>query len=317
MNPTDPVRFLSDQDLQSLGVAPAEVADAIEVAIADQAAGRLHSAPKSAVLPGDGRYMMTTLSVGDGPGLTVVKAVTVSPENGTLGLPAINGAILALDARTGLLKAVLSANWVTAERTAALSLVAARRLANPDARSVAFIGTGVQAQSHLRAFQAQFPLTEVRAFGRGQANLDALGASSKAMGLAFQQAETPQSALEGADLIVTSITLDYSVAPFLRADWVKPGAFAAITDLAIPWHPETMPRFRALVVDDLDQEKAAPKPLVATELISGDLSDLVMGRAKLGFDPKTPSAFVFRGIALGDFAATALVLSKLEDAPST
>ncbi len=59
---------------------------------------------------------------------------------------------MVMDGQTGLLRAVLEANWVTAVRTAALSMVAARRLPDPNAETVAFVGAGVQARSHLAAF---------------------------------------------------------------------------------------------------------------------------------------------------------------------
>ena len=175
--------------LVSLGIAPNDIADAIETAIEEKAAGRLHTAPKSAILPGRDRYMMSTLAVGDREGLTVLKAATISPDNASRGLPAINGAILALDAETGLLRAVLGANWITAVRTAALSAVAARRLANPEAKIVTFIGAGVQAHSHLAAFADLFPLAEVRAFGRGRANIDKLCGTARSMDLAATAAD--------------------------------------------------------------------------------------------------------------------------------
>ncbi|MFC6635885.1 hypothetical protein [Sulfitobacter sediminilitoris] len=123
----EPLLFLSDQDLEALNIQPSEVADAIESALIAKADGRLHTSPKTAILPGDGRYAMSTLAVGE-DGFIVVKQVTVCPDNPAKGLPAINGAIMVMDAQTGVLRAVLGANWITAVRTAALSAVAARRL---------------------------------------------------------------------------------------------------------------------------------------------------------------------------------------------
>lgn len=305
---------LSDEAQRGLGIAPREVADAIEAALAQKAAGTLHVAPKSAVVPGAGRYMMATLAVGDGPGLTVVKVATVSPDNPMRSLPSVNGAILVLDAETGLLRAVMGANWVTAERTAGLSAVAARRLASPSSRSVAFVGCGVQAQSHLRAFGDLFPLTEIRAFGRGRDNVERLCKAAGAMGLAARIAGTPREALDGADLVVTSVSLDYTIEPFLDADWLKPGAFAAITDLGIPWRPENLDAFAPIVIDDREQEAASERPMVPRHLVTCDLTELVAGAAPPERDPSRPSAFAFRGIALGDFAAVALAFERAEAA---
>ncbi len=304
--------YLNDADLEALAISPTDVADAVEAAILDKAAGALMDAPKSVILPGEARYMMSTLAVGNRQDLTVVKQVSVCPENPAKGLATTNGAIIVLDARTGLLRALMGANWVTGTRTAALSAVAARRLANPKSASVAFVGCGLQAHTHLDAFSAMFPLTEIRAFGRGQANIDRLCKKADGMGLKATVSDSAEAAIRGADLVVTSITLDYSVAPFLDGRWMEPGAFAAITDLGIPWKAKGMGAFGQVVIDDRAQEATMEKKLVAPSLVTADLGDVVSGAIKVGFDPERPSAFAFRGIALGDYAAAALALARAE-----
>jgi ornithine cyclodeaminase/alanine dehydrogenase-like protein (mu-crystallin family) len=309
MHTTSDFLYLSDADLGAMNIAPSEVADAIETALIAKSEGRLLTSPKSALLPGVGRYMMSTLAVGDE--LIVVKQVTVSPGNPGRDLPAINGAIMVLDAETGLLRAVLGANWITAVRTAALSAVAARRLADPASESVGFVGSGVQARSHLEAFADMFPLKRVRVYGRGKANVDALCAFARGMGLEAEASESAEAALSQSDLIVTSVTLDYSITPFLDARWLKPNAFAAITDLCIPWIDESMGAFGTVVVDDRVQEAESDKPMVRPEAIAGDLTDLVAGGIEKRNDGR-PSAFAFRGIALGDHAAAALVVRRAE-----
>jgi ornithine cyclodeaminase/alanine dehydrogenase len=303
------VLYLPDDTLEAMEIAPPEIADAIEAALIDKAEGRLHVAPKSALLPGGGRYMMSTLAVGD---MTVVKQVTVSPDNPERGLPAINGAIMVLDAETGLLRAVMGANWITAHRTAALSAVAARRLADPASSTIAFVGCGVQARSHLRALTGAFPLRKVLAVGRSQATVDGFLDDVRALGLSGEHAASAEDALREADIVVTSITLNYETKPFLSASWLKPGAFAAITDLCIPWVDADMDRFGTVVVDDLEQERSSDKPMLPAAMIAGDLTDLVTGT--LGArEADKPAAFAFRGIALGDYAAAVLALRKAEE----
>lgn len=308
MTPEQTLMYLTDGDLQSLGIRPSEVADAIEDALTAKAEGRLHTSPKSVILPGDGRYAMSTLAMGD-DGFIVVKQVTVCPENPARGLPAINGAIMVLDARTGLLRAVLDANWITAIRTAALSVVAARRLAVPGAETIAFIGTGIQAHAHLGAFSELFPLKRIRAFGRGRANIDKLCQTARDMGLEAATSETAENALRDADLVVSSITLDYSTKPFLDARWLKPTAFAAITDACIPWKPEGMAAFATVVVDDRRQEIESDKPMLPYEQVTGDLTELVSGTMR-GRAHSKPAAFAFRGISLGDYAAATLAIRR-------
>jgi len=307
LHTTEDCLHLSDQALESLGIAPGEMADAVEEALIAKAEGRLQVTPKSVILPGDGRYVMSTLAVGE-EGYTVLKMVTVSPENPSRELPAINGAIMVKDAHTGFLKAVMGANWITAHRTAALSAVAARRLADPASSVIGFVGCGVQAHSHLRAFRDLFPLKKVVAYNRSDANRDAFLDSARQSDLEAK-AGTPEEVLRESDIVVTSITFSADVEPFLDARVMKPNAFAAIADFCMPWQPEGLDHFQTFVVDDLEQERQMDKPMIRADAITGDLTDLVAGRIE---NPGQPAAFGFRGIALGDYAAAVLALKRAE-----
>jgi ornithine cyclodeaminase/alanine dehydrogenase len=208
----------------------------------------------------------------------------------------------------------MGANWVTGVRTAGLSAVMAKLMANPASASLALIGCGVQAHSHMEAFAALFPLAEIRAFGRGQANVDKICTAARARGLAARACNSAREAVEGADLVVSSVTLSYDAKPFVDAGWLKPGAFAAITDLALPWLPESMGAFGSVIIDDLAQEAASPKKMVDAALVAGDLGSLVTGNAKACYDPAKPSAFVFRGLAIGDFAVAAMAFERAQAA---
>lgn len=297
--------YLSDAALAALDISTADIVQAIEDVL--DSGAEVSTAPKTSVIAPDGRYMMATLAASDRAGVIVVKSVMVNDRNKARGLPGINGAILILDAETGQLRATMDANWVTAVRTAGLSAVAARRLAAPDAATLALVGAGVQAQSHLAAFAEMFPLSEVRVFGRSAGSVADLCETARGLGLRAVAAETPEACLRDADIVVSSVTLDYSIAPFLSADWLRPGAFAAITDLAIPWHKNSLTAFGSIHVDDLAQERAMEKPMVAPDLITGDLRDLVRDGAAAHDGPR---AFVFRGIAAGDLAVAAMAYHR-------
>ena len=301
---------VSDVVLSGLGISVAEIAATVEEAIRREAAGKICTAPKSAILPGDGRYMMTTLSSSDAPDMTVVKSVMVSPRNPGRGLPGVEGNLLLQDSETGRLCAVMEAGWVTAVRTAGLSAVVAKRMADPGSKRIGFIGTGVQARSHLEAFADLFPIEAISAFGRGRENIDRLCAMAEGMGLDAKACTTPKEALEDADLVVSSVTLSFELQPFLDASWLKPGAFASITDLAAPWMAESMDAIDAVIIDDLEQERASPKKMVKPDLIRGDLRGLVTGKTQAAFAAGKRSAFIFRGLAIGDFAVACLAYER-------
>jgi ornithine cyclodeaminase/alanine dehydrogenase len=117
---------------------------------------------------------------------------------------------------------------------------------------------------------------------------------------------TAEDAISDADIVVTSVTLSYELEPFLDARWLKPGAFVSSTDLALPWIPEGMAAFDRIVIDDLEQESTMPTPMVDPRLVTGDLTNLVTGAAANRDTDAQRTAFVFRGMAVGDLALAAL-----------
>ncbi|MGI9509981.1 MAG: ornithine cyclodeaminase family protein [Geminicoccaceae bacterium] len=306
----DSFLMLSDETLAGLGVPVAAIVDAVEAAIRSEAAGKIWTAPKSAVLPGDGRYMMSTLSTSDDPDMTVVKSVMVSPRNPERGLPGVEGNIILQDSETGQLRAGMQAGWVTAVRTAGLSAVVARKMADPKSKTIAFIGCGVQARSHLEMFAELFPLKEIRAYGRGQANIDRLCRMAEEHGMATKVCDTPRETLEGADLVVSSVTFTFDREPFVDARWLPKGAFATITDIAAPWVTDGMAAFGAVIIDDQEQERVSQKKMVDPGLVRGDLRGLIADDADIAFDPEKRSAFIFRGLAIGDFAIASLAYER-------
>lgn len=299
--------YLTEALLDRLAISTLEMVSEIERQIAGQRRGTVWCAPKAAVLPGDGRYVMATLGIATEPRIVATKSLVVNQRNADRGLPTINSLITLLDGETGLPIAAIDGNWVTAKRTAGLSAVAAKRLARLDSAVIAFVGCGVQARGHLEAFHDLFPLREVRAFGRGSRNRDALCDLARARGLRAVPCDVARDALDGADLVVTTLPLVPEPVPFLDAGWLKPGNFTVMVDLALPWLPETMARFERIIIDDLEQEAKMTKPMVKPALVAGDLTGLVCGDVPGRQNANERTTFAFRGMAIGDLALAGLV----------
>jgi ornithine cyclodeaminase/alanine dehydrogenase len=310
LNTQKQVPYLSEAELSALGVTAAEALAAIEAIIVEREAGRAWMAPKASFTIPDGRFAMSTMAAADNPAYLVVKSLLLNPRNPDNALPLMNSIITLQDSETGLPIAVLDGNWVTDIRTAALSALASRRLAREDASKIAFIGCGAQARSHLELFKQLFPLRAVNAFGRGQPNIDRLRTQADGLGLTTRVAGSAREAVEDADIVVSSVTRTPDMTAFIDADWLKSGAFAALTDLAAPWHRESLTAFDSIVIEDRKQEAAMSQKLAPEELISGDLSELVLGTYAGRSDAKQRTAFLFRGFALGDFALAALAWEK-------
>ena len=308
------IPYLSEEMLVGLDISTTDVIESIEALIVGSEKGSVWSAPKAVILPEDGRYMMAALAAADAPPFLAVKTVILNPRNSDKNLPQINGLVTMLDSDSGLPVAILDGNWVTAVRTAGLSAVAAKYMARKDSSVAAFIGCGVQAKSHLKAFKDMFPLDKVRVFGRGRANIDSLCELAQNMSLDPIVCASGEEAISDADLIVSSVTYSADLVPFLDANCLMPGSFAAITDLGAPWNKETFSAFNRLAIDDLNQEAALPDKLAPQEYVSGDLSGLVLGKFCGRDDKQDRTALIFRGHALGDLALSALAFQKSQGA---
>ena len=304
------IPFLSAAAINDLAITGSDVMAMIEELLARRDRGAVWWADKSMIHTPDGRYMMSVMAAADDPACLVVKSLIVNDRNSARGLPALNGLITVLDSRTGVPIATLDANRVTELRTPALSCVAATRLCRPDAAVAAFVGCGVQARSHLDFYLKLFPLREIRLFGRGRPNIDRLARFGRDRGLDVAVCDTPRLAVEGADIVTSTITVSPPVPPFLDAGWIKPGALAVITDSSVPWLRETFTAFDRIIIDDMEQEAGMATRLADPDLVHGDLADLVAGRADGRRSPGERTSFNFRSHPVGDLAFAALAVTR-------
>lgn len=152
-------------------------------------------------------------------------AIKVSPGffyNSKLGLPSLNGMMVLLSARTGLLEALLLDNgYLTAVRTAAAGAVAARWLARADARRATILGAGLQARLQLQALTLVRPIEAVMVWA-----LDVVQARrfaeemSQQLNLPITPCPDIDTAMAYADIAVTTTP---SRKPLLEARHLRPG----------------------------------------------------------------------------------------------
>jgi ornithine cyclodeaminase len=152
-------------------------------------------------------------------------AIKVSPgffDNPSLGLPSLNGLMLVLSARTGLVEAVLLDNgYLTAVRTAAAGAVASRWLARSDATRAVVIGAGEQARLQVQALALVRDVRHVRIWARQRVQATALAATlSETLGIDCDIATNVGTALADADIAITTTP---SRAPLVDASHLHAG----------------------------------------------------------------------------------------------
>ena len=183
-------------------------------------------------LGGQDRFGVMPGALG-GDGSYGAKLLSLFPRNPDRGLSSHSGVMLVFDRATGLPKACLDASVLTALRTAAASAVATRALARPDARRLAIIGAGEEAESHLIAMRAVRPLDTITVWSRNRDKTEAF-----ARKLDIVAAPTMAAALTDADIICTTTS---ATEPFLAAAMVPAGVHLNAVGGSAPYMRELLP----------------------------------------------------------------------------
>ncbi|MDX8511991.1 cyclodeaminase [Mesorhizobium captivum] len=152
-------------------------------------------------------------------------AIKISPgffDNPKLGLPSVNGMMVLLSTKTGLIEALLLDNgYLTDIRTAAAGAVAAKHLSREDSTVAAIFGAGLQAGLQLEALRLVRPIAEARIWARDAAKAEATaGRLRERLGIMVRAEPDAANAAAGADIIVTTTP---STEPLIKAGFVTAG----------------------------------------------------------------------------------------------
>ncbi len=145
-----------------------------------------------------------------------VKCATIFPGNKAMGKPAIGGAVNLFSGQDGTLEAILDFALVTKWKTAGDSLLAARRLARPDAKNILIVGAGTVGHSLREAYGAAFPDAQFTVWNRSAEGAQALQAAFPDITIA----DDLETAVKRAD-VVTSATM--TTEPLIKGAWLQPG----------------------------------------------------------------------------------------------
>jgi ornithine cyclodeaminase len=248
-----------------------------------------------------------------------IKLITVFHANHGTKYDSHQGAVLYFEGEHGSLKAILDATAVTAIRTAAVSGVATRLLARPDASDVAILGAGVQGLTHLEAMLAVRPVKRVRIWNRTFEKARELAArETRRRGIPIEAVQTAEAAIRGADIICTVTS---SREPVLKGEWLKPGAHinAAGSSVAATRELDTPAMVRSrLFVDRREStlneagDFLIPKKegAIGDDHIRGEIGDLVLGRTAGRGSPEEITLFKSLGIGVEDVASAKYVYEK-------
>lgn len=288
-------------------------------ALADEIEALLHQLQNSSSVSVPPRIVMPTapgnclfcMPATDGR-VVMTKLISFTPGNAQEGRPTIQGDIVVFDAATGERQLILDGPSITARRTAAVSLLAARKLAAQPDGPLLIIGAGVQGSAHMKAFAQGLGTQEVWIHSRSASSAQNLLAQAQAMGLRAQIANDLLQAAQRCPLIVTCTPAQAVVlheAPRPDAFVCAVGAFTPQMVELAPGLCHTFLNQGQIVVDTEDAEHEAGDLLQAGIDVSvlSNLADVVQQNWQR---PTGPVLFKSCGWGGWDLAATRLALRQ-------
>ncbi len=266
-------------------------------------------------LPGGGTGAFLLMPAWADRQMIGVKAVTYFPSNAGTEVPTVNAAYVAFDGRTGQVAAVLDGDELTARRTAAISALAADRLARADARHLLVVGTGALSPNMARAHAAVRPLARVQVWGRRPEAAASVAETLRAEGLPAEASDDLDASISRADIVscVTGATQ-----PLVRGELLAQGAHLDLVGGFTPDMRESDDEAAsratifvdtlagALLAGDLAQPLAGG--VITEASITADLRALVAGDHPGRTAPAEITLFKSAGFAAADLAAARLAL---------
>jgi ornithine cyclodeaminase/alanine dehydrogenase-like protein (mu-crystallin family) len=307
------ILILNEHEVERL-LTMRECIGVMEEALATLARGEVHNPLRQAIrAPGANGLLglMPAFRGGQTP-LYGLKEVCVFPGNPARGLDTHLGAVLLHSGETGQLLAVMNASAITAIRTAAVSAVATRLLARENARTMAIIGAGVQAKTHLEAIPLVRDIDDVRIVSRTRDKAEALA------GKGVRVVESVEEALRGADIIVTTTSSREAI---LKREWIGEGVHINAVGSSIAAARELdgatvaaaslfVDRRESTVNESGDYLFALREGAIREDHIRAEIGDILIGKSAGRTSPEEITLFKSLGLAVEDLTSAEFLLEK-------
>ena len=312
-------RLLNEQQVHSL-LPMGDLISAMESALARFSAKEVLQPVRTVLTVGPTKaYFGVMPAYIPAPASLGAKLVTVFGENPARQLPSHLATILLLDPETGALVAIMDGRYITEARTAAVSAVSARFLARLDASVMAIIGSGVQAKSHLEAFQQVRTLSEIRVWSPREGSREKfVGEMAGHIPVPVRATQTAEEAVRNADLVVLATS---SPTPVIEDGWVESGAHVVSVGACRPSQREMPPALvargryyvdsrEAALVESGDVVMGIAEGHFDASHLRGEVGELVLGRVEGRTSDDQITIFKSLGMAVEDVVAADLVFRR-------
>jgi alanine dehydrogenase len=246
------------------------------------------------------------------------------PQNRARGLDNHQALVVLVEPATGVPRAIIDGNFITAIRTSAAGAIGLRYLARPDSQTALIVGSGVQAEAQARALDWWQRGIDVSVFEPldtdGQPMAKAFCERLGEYGIACQPSDSLETAVRKSDVIVTTTP---ARKPVLHRDWLTQGVHinAMGADTAGKQEHEIATlRDSLVIVDDWVQasrlgecQHAVAAGLFTDEQHPHSIGEVIVGTAPGRADSHQLTLFDATGLALQDLATAELAAKTAEE----
>lgn len=273
-----------------------------------------------------------------------LKIVSWFGENPTKNLPAVIGAVLVLDSRTGAPKGIMSGEYITLMRTGAAGAIGAKYLARKDSENLLLVGSGHLAPYNILATLMsmdnikQVNVYNVNSYERAaefcrlvkgkleklilpyESDSEYYEKLKKKIDIQYNPVDNIQQATVTADIIITATP---SRKPIIMKEWVKPGTHISCVGADMEGKQEideNLFSVGSVFVDDVTQairlgETEIPfkKGIISKEGIVSEIGSVILGRTVGRTSEQDITIYDSTGIALQDLITADYLLREAEE----
>lgn len=246
-------------------------------------------------------------------GLKVVGGYDANKE---LGLPYIKANVVVTDPQTGILKALVSGDYINDMRTGAQPAIMVKMLAS-STDVVCFIGTGLMAYYSLLCMSKTVDIKEVRLCDISEAAMDRFIARFPDAPFTFVKCSSNEEGCRGADVIVTVTNAN---ADLVEEPWVKEGGLVMTMGSFRETSFDVVRKADKIAVDQVGQslhrgnvKELAEMGEITAESFDIIIPDVLAGKAEARTNPKDRIYAQIIGTGMLDVACAGLLLQKIEE----
>jgi ornithine cyclodeaminase/alanine dehydrogenase len=285
-------KYIYATELEKLGFEMGGLVEILEEAFRVKAQGHAIMPPKVFFYRDGNTFYSAMTSASAHLGFGGCKWQSGDPKNPERGLPYIQGLYILNENKTGQVRAVIDAEWITAQRTAAASALVVKYQARADAKKLGMLGCGLQGRKHIEAIEAVRPdLEECICF------------------------DVRQDA-RASDILITGGPIEVVRKPTIKPDWINPGCLVVTIDYDAYITDQAIADMDIILTDDvgqIEEERRTNQKFLGVRRLDTTLADLVtFGKGKRQSDSQKILGLNL-GIALEDLAFAIEILRRAEE----